>query len=111
MNTVPEMFYHAYQDSYETWRKNEDFKYTGPEKAAWDTGDRAKMHYSGWHYEPAAHSFGLDIYGRYLYAGMEYEEIEPGFLSPTGKTAPIGLKVIKKPKRDAKGRFMKNTGE
>lgn len=61
VNMVPEFFYNAYKDMENSYLEVEDRKRTGQASV-----DSMRPHAPNWLFEPSAHTFGLDINGRYL---------------------------------------------
>lgn len=68
------MFYHAYKNLEDEYRKREQFKSRGPESGPHTTGGRSGQ--NTWHYEPEAPSAWIDLDGRYYTPGADIPEME-----------------------------------
>jgi len=64
------MFFHAYKNIEDQWRKSEDFKKKGPgENAIWVNGGLGGI--NTWYYQPEAPASWINIDGGYYKPGDE----------------------------------------
>lgn len=90
LNVVSGMFYHAYKNIEDQWRKTEEFKKKGPLNAPWVNGGLGGI--NTWFYVGEAPNPWIDIDGGFYQPGAEMPmddipETRPSYSPPSGATA------------------------